>query len=185
MLQPNSKNNSSPGLQALVDAGRTDLSVEYAVLKPEFRSLFNDAELAEAQRRLDNLPSYTRRKNVSPELNFSGEQDSDAEFIVGGQKQVTVSVYERDPLARKACLKKFGVRCAVCGMTFEERYGKIGKGFIHVHHKKPLAGRTGKYVLKPTIDLVPVCPNCHTMLHTQNPPLGVDELKKVLEQQKI
>src|SRR6266403_753051 len=27
-----------------------------------------------------------------------------------------------DPTAREACLKRHGYRCAVCGMSFEERY---------------------------------------------------------------
>jgi len=29
-------------------------------------------------------------------------------------------------------------------------------------------------------DLVPVCPNCHTMLHKQKPALGIEYLKKVI-----
>jgi len=65
-------------------------------------------------------------------------------------------------------------------MSFEQRYGPIGKGFIHVHHKKPLASRE-VYNLDPVEDLVPVCPNCHAMLHTYDPPLTVDELKKAMQ----
>ena len=61
-------------------------------------------------------------------------------------------------------------------MSFEEMYGKIGHGFIHVHHKKPLAGLKAEYKVDPKKDLAPVCPNCHAMLHTQDPPLGIDEL---------
>ena len=34
-----------------------------------------------------------------------------------------------------------------------------------------------EYRLNPETDLVPVCPNCHAMLHTSEPPLSVDELK--------
>jgi 5-methylcytosine-specific restriction protein A len=66
-------------------------------------------------------------------------------------------------------------------MSFEELYGIIGKGFIHVHHKKPLAGTRAEYKVNPPKDLVPVCPNCHAMLHTTNPPLGIEELKGHME----
>jgi 5-methylcytosine-specific restriction protein A len=67
-------------------------------------------------------------------------------------------------------------------MSFEECYGEIGKGFIHVHHKKPLAACRGSYQLDPEKDLVPVCPNCHAMLHTSDPPLSVEELKSIMGQ---
>jgi hypothetical protein len=40
------------GLQRLIDAGRTDLSVEVLVLDPRFARLFTPAEVAEARRRL-------------------------------------------------------------------------------------------------------------------------------------
>jgi len=55
-----------------------------------------------------------------------------------------------------------------------------GKQFIHVHHRKPLAGRRSDYKVNPTKDIVPVCPNCHAMLHTSNPPLGIEELKEIM-----
>jgi 5-methylcytosine-specific restriction protein A len=90
---------------------------------------------------------------------------------------VLVNQYERDRVARDACLKRHGFRCAVCEMSFEERYGDIGKDFIHVHHKKPLAACREAYRIDPARDLVPVCPNCHAMLHTSDPPWTVEELR--------
>ncbi|WP_429747529.1 HNH endonuclease [Vibrio clamense] len=101
-------------------------------------------------------------------------------FTEGAKKQVTVNSYERCPKARQACLDKHGYSCKVCGFSFLEVYGEIGKGFIHVHHIKPLAGISENYEVKPTKDLVPVCPNCHAMLHTKSPPLSIDELKSIM-----
>jgi 5-methylcytosine-specific restriction protein A len=69
-------------------------------------------------------------------------------------------------------------------MSFKKTYGEIGKNFIHVHHIKPLAGVAGEYKLDPFKDLVPVCPNCHAMLHTYNPPLSVQELKNILNENR-
>jgi 5-methylcytosine-specific restriction protein A len=68
----------------------------------------------------------------------------------------------------------------VCGLDFEERYGEIGRGFIHVHHTMTLAFRRGDYDVDHEKDLAPVCPNCHAMLHTSDPPLSVPELKAML-----
>ena len=69
-------------------------------------------------------------------------------------------------------------------MSFSEVYGEIGEGFIHVHHKKPLAAMRTDYTIDPRKDLTPVCPNCHAMLHTKNPPLGVDELVALYESRR-
>ncbi|HET8760248.1 MAG TPA: HNH endonuclease [Nitrospiria bacterium] len=122
------------------------------------------------------------RRMIPPDSNFPDEVGDDEEFIEGAVCQRTVNAYERDPRARAACIAKHGLRCGVCGMSFERRYGSIGRGFIHVHHKKPLAGRGGEYKLRPTVDLAPVCPNCHAMLHTQEPPLSIEELRTIMQQ---
>jgi len=108
---------------------------------------------------------------------FPNELQAGERFDEGTVTQVLVNVYERDPRARAACLKHYGCRCAVCDLSFEERYGPLGKAFIHVHHKKPLASVGAGYTVDPLIDLVPVCPNCHAMLHRTRPPRQVDELR--------
>ncbi|WP_219326062.1 HNH endonuclease [Aeromonas dhakensis] len=173
------------GFQTLIEVGRPDLSMEYSILKPEFRSLFTKSNLDEAQRRLSTVPDYAWRQNVEPDRNFTGEIEDNSIFTEGSKKQVTVNFYERCLKARKACLDKHGYRCKVCNFSFLEVYGEIGKDFIHVHHIKPLAGISEKYLIKPTKDLVPVCPNCHAMLHTKSPPLSIDELKLILTRCKL
>jgi len=68
----------------------------------------------------------------------------------------------------------------VSDIAFEERYGEIGKGFIHVHHKRPLAALGKRYRLNAVKDLVPVCPNCHAMLHKREPPYDIEQLRAIL-----
>ena len=36
---------------------------------------------------------------------------------------------------------------------------------------------TAEYEPDPRRDLVPVCPNCHAMLHTSDPPLEIEKLR--------
>ncbi len=175
------KDKVQDGFKKLIEVGRPDLSVEAIVLKDEYKSLFTTDEIKEAQRRINTVPSYAWRKPIKPSTNFSGEIEEDKLFTEGSIKKVTVNQYERNSKARKKCIEKHGYNCKVCGMSFEKIYGKIGKGFIHIHHIKPLAGIGKEYELNPIKDLVPVCPNCHAMLHTYDPPLSVEELNNILE----
>ena len=183
MLKPAKSEGVSKGFQSLIDAGRTDLSVEAVVLEDRFRRLFTREELAEAERRLRSVPEFQKVRTIAVDSLHPSDLPDDGEYVEGAARSVLVNVYERDPNARAACLKAHGMRCAVCGMSFADRYGSIGRGFIHVHHKKPMALRRAEYTLRPTIDLVPVCPNCHAMLHTSSPPLAVEDLKERYEAQ--
>lgn len=107
----------------------------------------------------------------------SPEQVTRGEYREGAVQQVLVNAYERDRAARQACIAHYGPACVVCGLRFEERYGALGAGFIHVHHVVPLSDLGPDYALNPIEDLRPVCPNCHAMLHRRRPPLSIDELR--------
>jgi|SRR5882724_10078670 len=98
-------------------------------------------------------------------------------FNEGTVTQVLQTRYERNPFAREQCLKHFGYKCSVCDFDFADFYGEIGKNFIHVHHLAQIASVKKSYSIDPTKDLRPVCPNCHAMLHRQNPAFTIEELK--------
>jgi 5-methylcytosine-specific restriction protein A len=95
--------------------------------------------------------------------------------------QSIVNRYERDPYKRMLCLKHFGYKCQICNFSFQEEYGDIGKSFCHVHHIEPLNEVGGEKDIDPIKDLIPVCPNCHSMLHIKKPALKPEELKMILE----
>ncbi len=172
------RNKEMPsGFVALQDSGRSDISVEALALRPEFINLFAPAEVAEARRRLHSIPEYAIRKVVPSEQVFPEKMPEGLTYVEGAVQTVVVNTYERDSQARAKCLAKHGYNCSVCGMNFKEVYGEIGEGFIHVHHKKPLAAIRQEYELDPVKDLAPVCPNCHAMLHRIAPPLSIAELK--------
>ena len=98
----------------------------------------------------------------------------------GGKMRVTVNKYERSKKAREECIEHWKALCAVCELEFINRYGEIGDGFIHVHHKTPISKIGKKYKINPINDLIPVCPNCHSMIHKKNPPFTIEEVKKML-----
>lgn len=98
----------------------------------------------------------------------------------GAKKLVIINAYERNPKARSLCLKHWGTKCSVCEIVFEKVYGELGKGFIHVHHLIPVSQIGKSYQIDPISDLRPVCPNCHAMIHLKNPPMTIEEIKKVI-----
>ena len=109
--------------------------------------------------------------------NMLPEEIENIEFEEGACSQITVNTYERNPRARAACIKKHGCRCSICGFDFESRYGEYGKGYIQVHHLVPLSTLTEQYVVDPVKDLIPVCANCHAIIHRKRPPYTPDEVK--------
>ncbi|ANU26283.1 HNH endonuclease [Planococcus versutus] len=124
------------------------------------------------------------------EKHMSGQifPDEVSEELEEGQKvKVAVNRYERNPIARKKCIEIHGDSCAVCSMNFGEIYGEVGEGFIHVHHVNPLHEIGKQHVIDYEKDLVPVCPNCHSMLHRKvnGNVLSVDELKKEISEKSI
>lgn len=100
-------------------------------------------------------------------------------YIEGAVRQVLTNAYERDEKARRAAIKFHGCICKVCNFDFEAAYGLIGKNFIHVHHIVPLSSIGEEYVVNPKTDLVPVCPNCHAMIHRKSPPFLIEELRVI------
>lgn len=117
---------------------------------------------------------------VAPFINYADEVPREGIYYEGACVRVTVNAYERNTKARSACLQHYGIKCAVCQLEFDKRYGEIGRGFIHVHHIVPLSKVGEAYSVDPVNDLVPVCPNCHSMLHRKEPPFTIEELRAML-----
>ena len=81
----------------------------------------------------------------------------------GAARTLYTTTYERDAGVRRAFLKGKHLKCEVCGFDFEEVYGKLGAGYIEVHHKKPVS--EGERITDLNNDLVMLCSNCHRMIH--------------------
>ena len=95
---------------------------------------------------------------------------------------VWVNRYERNKEERDKCIAEKGINCYVCGMNFEKVYGDIGHNFIHVHHIEFLSNN-GKDVSE---NLIPVCPNCHAMLHVKKNGITMkyEDLKEIIRNKK-
>jgi hypothetical protein len=115
----------------------------------------------------------------------SEKAEEDTYYKDGAVKQYYGKRYERNPENRKRAIEIHGLSCAACGFNFEEVYGDWGKDFIEVHHVKPLSTIGEKVAIDPKNDLVPVCSNCHRMIHRRKDDvLTVEELKFLLAHRK-
>ena len=136
----------------------------------------------------DDLRAHGILNEIDRDITLEASPDfiNDASTLPeGAVMQVTINKYERNRSARERCIAAHGCRCVVCGIDFGQVYGEVGKGFINVHHIVPLASIGKSYRLNPEKDLVPVCPNCHTMLHREvNGKLkSIDQLRSILKKQ--
>jgi 5-methylcytosine-specific restriction protein A len=86
------------------------------------------------------LRAYLRFATEVNPTYFSPDEIIDPDkYSEGAKKRITVNSYERNNEARNKCIEIYGLNCAVCNTNFEDVYGNIGIGFIHVHHTKPLS----------------------------------------------
>ena len=108
----------------------------------------------------------------------------DVELPEGKKKLITHYKRERNPRLRQIAINNFLVKhkklfCEACEFNFEEKYGKLGQGFIECHHTIPLSKMKTNHRTK-IEDLVLLCSNCHRMIHKPENWLTVEELKKVI-----
>ena len=148
---------------------------------------FEYAGLARAIEVVDKTPVeilWSFPETLDDETFFEGPDEvSSDEYHEGTAHQVSVNFYERNPKARRACIYYYGTACIICGFSFEQLYGSIGKGYIHVHHLVPLSTVGEDYQVDPICDLRPICPNCHAMVHRKHPPYSVDEVQLMVDNQ--
>ena len=113
-------------------------------------------------------------------------EDIEEEFVEGSKKQITVNSYERNREAREKCLKYYGsYKCQICGFESSEVYGDEFFGLIHVHHIVPISKKNREYKLDPIADLIPVCPNCHMLIHSTNGKhYSIEQIKEIVQKRR-
>lgn len=90
-----------------------------------------------------------------------------------GDAMETVSTrYERSRLARRLCIEAYGntYRCEVCETKLTDKYGSRAnkEDYIEVHHIVEHTERSrqeGAHAVNYRTEMIPLCPNCHRMIH--------------------
>lgn len=116
--------------------------------------------------------------STDPEAEQLGETEGSVSHVVSTR-------YERSPLNRFRCMEYYGTSCWICDSNFEDIYGPIGQGFIEVHHRIPVSEIGPNYSIDPKRDLIPLCSNCHSMVHRRKPPYTPVELRVDILQKPV
>lgn len=88
--------------------------------------------------------------------------------------------FEINAEAKKKCFELYGLDCYVCDLSFKEVHGQPGRKFMQVHLIKPWSEIGELERLNAAAHLRPVCPNCHAIIHLENPPLSFDAVRNML-----
>ena len=101
------------------------------------------------------------------------------------KETVSQAVTEEEALAfseriKKECIDYYGAICDICGFDFGYTYGEAYEGCIEVHNVHGLEQEITENT-HPTADLIPVCCNCHRIIHSKTPPVSVEQMRKMVK----
>jgi len=136
------------------------------------------------ERDIDCSQFHRRRliiEDARNEILLPEEVAEDEGFVEGNVTRISVNRYERDSGARAQCIAIHGSMCAICGFDFSVTYGPDMNGVIHVHHLTPLHKIGEGYAVNPETDLIPVCPNCHAVIHSRREPMSLEAVRQLMK----
>lgn len=112
-------------------------------------------------------------------------QPKDYDHQEGKIVQKNLTTHERNKNLRDQCIAHFKtlhhgrIVCECCGFDFGKAYGEWGEGYIEVHHLLPISQTEGQHNVNPEKDLVPLCANCHSVIHRgEEGVMSLDQLKE-------
>ena len=119
-----------------------------------------------------NFINYVKANKSGIIVNKTGKSKSIARE--GMEYECHSKEYKRNRELRDEVAQERNYTCEICGVYLNDIYGPIANEFIEVHHKDPV--HDGERTTTKE-DLICVCPNCHSMLHRENPILSPEDLK--------
>jgi predicted restriction endonuclease len=159
-----------------------DLSIQEAIKLLEQQGSDFELVIQCLYRLINQIEESQKLEKVIIDDIDSEQAEEESYHKDGAVKRYYGKRYERNPENRKKAIEIHGLNCVACGFNFEKVYGERGKDFIEVHHVKPLSTIGKEVVIDPTEDLVPLCSNCHRMIHRRKDEvLSVDELRGIVK----
>lgn len=156
-----------------VPMDHSDIHALVVKIEDAIKSLREDQEYRQKEKELVGI---TEMRTIDLE-----SRQHEEEHFEGKQLERYITYYERDPKLSAKAILIHGTKCKACNFDFEKKYGERGKGFIEVHHLKPVSELGGTNV-DPETDLTVVCSNCHRMIHRKkNDVLSLEELNKIIQ----
>lgn len=176
------ENNKRDGTFQIRESGAKYLNRNIEVLELLFSDNFSYEDTVEKLAGIEALPKENKVNAFDENININE-----------GSKNVTSTYrYERSKQLKEYACNAFAVdgqiSCACCNFNFNQFYGnELGGTYIEIHHIKPIFKYQDedmeKTMKEALANLVPLCSNCHRMIHRKrNNPLKVEDLKEAIEQ---
>ncbi len=175
------KSRGSNGFWRITEAGRRFLGDYGPLLQYCIDGGFDYKEVNEALRKVDYNSDQQKRRR----LEFLDENVIVRE---GARVRTEGEIATRSAKLREAAIQHYSasgtIACSACGFDFGEFYGEIGRGFIEIHHTKPIVAYEDEDVemtIKKALGNVrPLCSNCHRMVHRRRGSLlSIEELRRL------
>ena len=112
---------------------------------------------------------------VTPTPSITEKQIEDK---VPQEEVVDLIDYEK---AKALCIEYYGAICDLCGFDYGYTYGEAFENQIQVHNIHAQDEVEVVQDTDPIKDLIPVCHNCHQIIHSQNPPVSVEQMRKMIK----
>jgi len=149
---------------------------------------------------------YFIKNNFSANDSLSGLEDLtnkqtdlevfDEDIIIseGKSEYILTKKNQRSGKLRKKAIEHYKdirgtLYCDICNFDFEKTYGAPAKGYIEMHHLKPVYmykdGDVERTIMDAIINLLPVCANCHRVIHRRKPPYEIKDVRGFYENNLI
>lgn len=186
----NYESRNGQGYWTITDKGKSLLEDNLPLLDYLMQQKFDYSTQQEA---LSKIRIGTPNKQEDANLFEEDVEEKGINVAEGKVRTASLKIYERSAKLRDAAIRHFtidgSIPCRVCGFDFAKIYGTYGEGFIEIHHLKPVFSY-GDEGIEKTLDealsnLVPLCSNCHRMIHRKRDRmLTIEELKQFFEDAK-
>ena len=147
----------------------TSASVEKTVIMPNVEKSATSKEIEQVKedKTIDESTSIQTAKKIE-------------ENVVEPTVKQEESDLDYKARIKKECIEYYGAICDLCGFDFGYTYGEKYEDCIEVHN---IHGHAEEIIesTHPIQDLIPVCCNCHRIIHSQNPPISVEKMRKMVK----
>jgi len=105
------------------------------------------------------------------------------EYLEGARSACEQVTFRRNADLAKTAKDFYGYTCQICGFNPSDVYGDSYKSVaLECHHLRPFCERGQDKPIEPTKlnDVTVLCSNCHKLVHSRDPVIGLEEAKAIL-----
>lgn len=122
------------------------------------------------------------KSSLSSSLNTTVADETLKSVAPINEQEPVRTISEMTKQAKKeACIDYYGAVCDLCGFDFGYTYGDAFEKMIEVHNVKVDSEEEIFEDTDPIQDLIPICHNCHHVIHSKRPAYTIEEMRKMIK----